>query len=98
MVKTVAIVSLSHGTIGEDFAKHELEIGLSRLKSYGLNVKFMNNALKGHSFLKEHPEKRAEDLLQAFMDNEVDSFAVVLNIEPVSNLHTITVNRQILML
>ncbi len=72
MVKTVAIVSLSHGTAGEDFAKHEIELGLSRLEKYGLKVKFMNNALKGHAYLKEHPEKRAEDLLQAFSDDDVD--------------------------
>ena len=72
MVKTVAIVSLSHGTLGEDFAKHELELGLSRLEKYGLKVKFMNNTLKGHDYLKAHPEKRAEDLLQAFTDDEVD--------------------------
>lgn len=72
MVKTVAIVSLSHGTLGEDFAKHELELGVSRLEKYGLKVKFMNNTLKGHDYLKAHPEKRAEDLLQAFTDDEVD--------------------------
>ena len=72
MVKTVAIVSLSHGTLGEGFAKHELELGLSRLEKFGLKVKLMKNALKGHDFLKAHPEKRAEDLLQAFNDDEVD--------------------------
>lgn len=72
MVKTVGIVSLSHGTIGEDFVSHEIKIGLSRLEKYGLKVKFMSNALKGHSYLKAHPEKRAEDLLEAFGDNEVD--------------------------
>ncbi len=72
MIKTVAIVSLSHGTIGEAFAKHELMLGLLRLKAYGLNVKFTDNALKGHDYLKAHPEKRAEDLIQAFRDDEVD--------------------------
>ncbi|MBQ7118493.1 MAG: LD-carboxypeptidase [Clostridia bacterium] len=72
MVKTVAIVSLSHGTVGEAFAKHELELGVSRLEKYGLKVKFTDNALKGHGYLKAHPEKRAEDLLQAFTDDEVD--------------------------
>lgn len=72
MVKTIGIVSLSHGTIGEDFVKHELELGLCRLKGYGIQVKFMDNALKGHAYLNEHPEKRAEDLLQVFRDDEVD--------------------------
>lgn len=32
----------------------------------------MENALKGLDYLKEHPEKRAEDLLQAFSDDSID--------------------------
>ena len=72
MIKTVGIVSLSSGTIGEDFVKHELDLGVRRLKEYGLTVKFMDNALKGIDYLKEHPDKRAEDLLQAFSDPEID--------------------------
>lgn len=30
MIKTVGIVSLSNGALGEDFAKHELEIGIKQ--------------------------------------------------------------------
>lgn len=67
----VAIVSLSNGTMGEDFAQHELEIGLKRLKSYGLNPVIMPNALRGIKYLKEHPEKRAEDLKTAFNDKDI---------------------------
>ena len=72
MMKNVAIVSLSSGIIGEPFVRFEVEIGLRRLQEYGLNVKFMPNALMGLEFLKEHPEKRAEDLLQAFRDPDID--------------------------
>ncbi len=72
MVKTVAIVSLSAGILGEDFVKHELELGRSRLEAWGLKVKFMENACKGIEYLKAHPEKKAADLLQAFRDPEVD--------------------------
>ena len=71
-VKTVAIVSLSSGVLGEDFVQHEVKIGLERLRRFGLEVKFMENALKGLDYLKEHPEKRAEDLLQAFSDDSID--------------------------
>jgi muramoyltetrapeptide carboxypeptidase LdcA involved in peptidoglycan recycling len=49
-----------------------VEIGLRRLKELGLNVKFMPHALKGLEYVKAHPEKRAEDLLQAFRDPEID--------------------------
>lgn len=72
MVKAVAIVSLSSGLLGEDAVKHELELGVRRLEAYGVKVKFMNHALSGLQFIQEHPEKRAEDLLQAFRDPEVD--------------------------
>ena len=71
-VKTIGIVSLSSGMLGEDFAKHQLELGLKRMEAYGIRVKFMTNALKGIAYLKEHPEARAADLIEAFQDPEVD--------------------------
>ena len=71
-IKTAAIVSLSSGTLGEDFVKHELDIGVRRLENYGLSVRFMPHALKGIEYVKAHPEKRAEDLLAAYQDPEVD--------------------------
>lgn len=72
MIRKVAIVSLSSGTIGEKFVRHEVEIGKSRLRSFGLDVVFMSHALSGISYVKEHPEKRAEDLLAAFSDPSID--------------------------
>jgi len=65
-VKDITIVSLSRGTIGEAFVKHEIEIGLKRLKDYGLNVHFSKHALAGIDFLASHPELRAQDLIDAF--------------------------------
>ena len=72
MIKTVGIVSLSSGIIGEPVVRFETEIGIRRLKEYGLNIKFMPHALMGLDYIKAHPEKRAEDLLQAFQDPSVD--------------------------
>ena len=72
MVKNIAIVSLSSGTIGEAFAAHEVEIGIRRLKEYGLNVIMMPHAQKGIEYVKKHPEDRAKDLLQAFSDDSID--------------------------
>ncbi len=72
MIKNIGIVSLSSGIIGEPFVRFEVEIGLRRLREFGLNVKFMPNALKGQEYIREHPEKRAEDLLQAFRDPDID--------------------------
>jgi muramoyltetrapeptide carboxypeptidase LdcA involved in peptidoglycan recycling len=48
----VAIVSLSSGILGEDFISHEFNLGIKRLKEFGLEPVFMPNALKGVEFLK----------------------------------------------
>ncbi len=72
MVRNVAIVSLSAGTLGESFVKHELDIGVKRLEDYGLSVRFMPHALAGIEYVKNHPEDRAADLLAAFRDPEID--------------------------
>lgn len=67
----VAIVSLSSGMLGEDFCSHNIEIGVKRLKEYGLEPVFMPNALKGIEYLKAHPEARAKDLKDAFLDDSI---------------------------
>lgn len=67
----VAIVSLSSGMLGEEFCSHNIEIGVKRLEEYGLKPVFMPNALKGIEYLKEHPEARAQDLKDAFMDDSI---------------------------
>lgn len=72
MIKTVEIVSLSSGVIGEPFAAHELKIGVERLEAMGLSVKFSPHALKGLQYIKDHPEARAADLVEAFSDPDVD--------------------------
>ena len=65
-------MSLSSGIIGEDFVKHEVDLGVQRLKELGLNPIFLPHSLKGLDFIKEHPEARAEDLIQAFSDDSID--------------------------
>ena len=68
----IGIVSLSSGIMGEPSMRFEVEIGVRRLERLGLAVKFMPHALRGLDYLVRHPEKRAEDLLLAFRDPEVD--------------------------
>lgn len=69
MVKHITIVSLSRGLLGEPFVRHELDLGLARLKAYGVEVCFSANALKGLRYLENHPEARARDLLDAFQSD-----------------------------
>ena len=67
----VAIVSLSSGMLGEELCSHNIEIGVKRLKEYGLEPVFMPNALKGIEYLQVHPQARAKDLKDAFQDNSI---------------------------
>ena len=64
-VRDLTIVSLSRGLLGEPFIRHELEIGTRRLEAYGITVHFAEHALSGLAYTQVHPEKRAEDLLNA---------------------------------
>ena len=68
---TIAVVSLSSGVIGEEFCNHEILIGVKRLEKMGFKVIFMPNSLKGIKYIEEHPEKRAEDLKEAFINPEI---------------------------
>ena len=67
----VAIVSLSRGLLGMPFCKHELDIAIRRLEEIGLIPVLMPNALKDMDYLQNHPESRANDLKQAFMDTSI---------------------------
>lgn len=71
-IKKIAIVSLSSGILGEEYIQHEVKLGLERLRNYNIDVKFMDNSLKGIDFLNKHPEARAEDLIEAFSDDTID--------------------------
>ena len=67
----IAVVSLSRGILGMPFCKHELEIGLQRLKDFGLIPVVMPNALKDINYLENHPEAKTADLKMAFMDDSI---------------------------
>lgn len=69
----IAIVSLSSGILGESFIKHEYDLGVKRLKEFGLEPIFMPNSLKGLDYIKNHPEARAADLKQAFLDDDIQA-------------------------
>ncbi len=68
----IAIVSLSSGILGEPFVKHELELGIKRMEEFGLIPVFMPHALKGLDYISSHPKERAEDLISAFEDKEIN--------------------------
>lgn len=69
---TIAVVSLSWGGLGDKNLIHKYYIAKKRLEDdFGLKVLPMPNALKGSKYIYEHPEKRAEDLMQAFLNDDI---------------------------
>lgn len=68
----VAVVSLSSGMLGESWAMHKFELAKKRMKEiFGLELVATENALKGIDYIYNHPEKRAQDLMDAFRDPEI---------------------------
>ncbi len=68
----IAIVSLSWGGLGDEDLIHKFYIAKERLENdFGLEVVAMPNALKGSKFIYEHPEARANDLMDAFKDESI---------------------------
>lgn len=71
-VKKIAVVSLSSGILGEDGVQHSCLLGEQRLKDLGLELMYMPYSKKGVDYLHSHPQKRAQDLLQAMQVDSVD--------------------------
>ncbi|NCU16649.1 S66 family peptidase [Pallidibacillus pasinlerensis] len=68
----VATVSLSWGGAGDPELRWRYEQGVKRLKDvFGLEVVAMPYSLKGSEFIYNHPEARAEDLMNAFKDPSI---------------------------
>ncbi len=74
----IAIVSLSKGLLGMPSCKHELKISIKRLQEFGLEPVIMPNALKDLKYLAEHPEERASDLKQAFIDPSIKAIITAI--------------------
>ena len=100
----VAVVSLSWGGLGDDNFIHKYYIAKNRLENdFGLEMVCMTNALKGSDFIKEHPELRAKDLMDAFEDTSISAiFCAIggddtIRILPFINFETIKNNPKIFM-
>jgi muramoyltetrapeptide carboxypeptidase LdcA involved in peptidoglycan recycling len=68
----VATVSLSWGGAGDSEIVWRYQQGKERLqKVFGLEVVEMPHTLMGSDYIYQHPEKRAEDLMMAFLDPSI---------------------------
>lgn len=69
---TIATVSLSWGGAGDSDFLWRYKVGKERLEQvYGLRVIEMEHTLSGSDYIYNHPEKRAENLMNAFKNPEI---------------------------
>ena len=68
----IALVSLSWGGAGDADIQWRYKQGKERLEQvFGLEVIEMKHTLAGTEYIYNHPQKRAEDLMNAFSDNSI---------------------------
>ena len=66
----VATISLSWG--GASIYKNRYDIGVKQLEeTFGVKVIPMEHTLKDNNWIYEHPEERAKDLMEAFLNPEI---------------------------
>lgn len=67
----VAAVSLAWGGAGDKDKLWRYEQGKKNLEKLGLEVVEMKNTLQGSRYIYDNPQKRAEDLMDAFRDETI---------------------------
>lgn len=76
---SIALISISGGRAGDADMLWRYETGKKRLEEiWGVNVVPTPNALAGSKFLYEHPEKRAEDLMWALKNDDINGMICMM--------------------
>jgi muramoyltetrapeptide carboxypeptidase LdcA involved in peptidoglycan recycling len=74
----IAVISLSSGLLGESFCAHQKELGIKKLREFGLEPVFTKHALMGMDYIISHPEARAADLKEAFLDDSISGIITAI--------------------
>lgn len=76
---TIATVSISHGWAGEQNILWKYELGKKRLETiFNLKVIPAPNSMKGFEYLKNNPQARADDIMWAFENKDIN--AIIANV------------------
>ncbi|MBQ4266232.1 MAG: LD-carboxypeptidase [Clostridia bacterium] len=75
---TIATISPSWGCAGASDVRWRYDLGVHRLEALGLHVVSAPNALRGEEYLDKNPQARADDLMWAFENKDVQ--AIIANI------------------
>lgn len=75
---TIATISPSWGCAGAPRVRWQYKLGVKRLEELSLNVVCAPNSMKGTTYLDANPKARAEDIMWAFENKQVN--AIIANI------------------
>lgn len=67
----VAVICLSNGILGNIGCVQQVDIGVQRINALGLDICFTKHAFRGTDYILAHPEARAADLKEAFLDDSI---------------------------
>lgn len=74
----IAAVSPCNGWAGNPETKWKYDLGVLRLQELGLQAVAAPNSMRGSDFLSKNPEARADDIMWAFENNDIQ--AIIANI------------------
>jgi muramoyltetrapeptide carboxypeptidase LdcA involved in peptidoglycan recycling len=75
---TIAFITLSSGMAGEEIFQYRWEIAKKRLEALGYRVVLTPNAIQSSEYIHRHPEKRAQDLMDALQNPEIDAIICMI--------------------
>lgn len=74
----IAAISPCNGWAGDSETNWKYNLGVSRLQEIGLQVVAAPNSMRGSDFLSKNPQARAEDIMWAFENHDID--AIIANV------------------
>ena len=83
----VAVICLSRGILGDIGCVQQVDIGVRRINELGLDICFTKHAFRGSDFIMSHPEARAADLKEAFLDDSISG--IITDIGGIDTFRTI---------
>ena len=75
---TIAFITLSSGMAGEKMLQYRWKIAKKRLEALGYRVVLTPNAIQSSEYIHQHPEKRAQDLMAALQNPEIDAIICMI--------------------
>uniref|UniRef100_UPI00403F5B6C S66 family peptidase n=1 Tax=Candidatus Enterococcus willemsii TaxID=1857215 RepID=UPI00403F5B6C len=75
---TIAFITLSSGMAGESIFQYRWKVAKERLEALGFHVVLTKHATHSSEYIDQHPEKRAEDLMNALKNPDIQAIVCMI--------------------